>query len=283
MRPQKLALTALLILFLGVQGDNVILDLGDVVFQTDSSKAPEASGGWRPFFLFLLFNPTYRPSASIREQLFSFLDAIQERRLGQAESKDEHGKVIPQIMCDWLQGTPSDAIRATIATFLENNPSYFKNGQTQTLLTGMTTMIFTPSLFAQTRLLVPEALDFVLECKAAGHNVYVLTNWDKESLELVKIIYSNFFDLIDGVVSSGDVGDMKPNKKPYLHLLEKYCLKAAESAFWDDRIENVDTGNELDIRSFLVTKRNKKPNFARIRKQCRRWQAERTLVAQGQG
>ncbi len=56
---------------------------------------------------------------------------------------------------------------------------------------------------------------------------------------------------MDGCVFSGACGMAKPNSDIYEHLLSKFNLKAEETIFIDDRIENLEAAKKLGIHTFL--------------------------------
>jgi HAD superfamily hydrolase (TIGR01509 family) len=57
-------------------------------------------------------------------------------------------------------------------------------------------------------------------------------------MALVQARY-DFFALFDGMVVSGEIGMVKPDPAIYLHLLERFDLRAEETLFIDDSTINV--------------------------------------------
>jgi 2-haloacid dehalogenase len=57
------------------------------------------------------------------------------------------------------------------------------------------------------------------------------------------------FSLIDNIVCSGDEKLLKPDPKIYHTLLERYNLKAEESVFIDDNINNVKGAINVGMKS----------------------------------
>lgn len=97
---------------------------------------------------------------------------------------------------------------------------------------------------------MPELLK---EIKQKGGKLFLLSN--------ISIGFANnyatvpeikeFFDMFDGLVFSGPIGITKPNAEIFEHLLNKYNLKAEESAFIDDRIDNVLGADRVGINGIL--------------------------------
>ena len=59
------------------------------------------------------------------------------------------------------------------------------------------------------------------------------------------------FNLFDGLVFSGEIGLVKPNKEIFDYVLDKYNLKAEESVFIDDNKNNVEGAEKAGIKAYL--------------------------------
>ncbi|MBC8159193.1 MAG: HAD family phosphatase [Rhodospirillales bacterium] len=82
------------------------------------------------------------------------------------------------------------------------------------------------------------------ELKAKGVPVYGITNFPAEKFEITRRRHS-FFDLLDGIVVSGDVCLMKPDPGIFLHFLDRFGLEASQCAFIDDSMVNTDVATRL--------------------------------------
>ena len=80
--------------------------------------------------------------------------------------------------------------------------------------------------------------ELVRRLKEAGYGVYGLTNWSMETYPIIRDRYE-VFSLFDGVVVSGEEHLLKPDRRIYECLLDRYALKAEESVFLDDNADNV--------------------------------------------
>lgn len=88
--------------------------------------------------------------------------------------------------------------------------------------------------------------------KAAGYNVYFLSNWSKWSYELLdKYRKFDFLEKMNGGVWSWQTGCMKPNERIYRILLNKYDLNPEECVFFDDLKDNVEAANDVGIKGVL--------------------------------
>ncbi len=79
-------------------------------------------------------------------------------------------------------------------------------------------------------------------------NVYGLTNW---SAETITIAYERFpfFGEFNGIVVSGEEKMIKPDKRLYHLLLDRYNLKAGNTIFIDDNLNNVKAAEELGMNA----------------------------------
>lgn len=78
--------------------------------------------------------------------------------------------------------------------------------------------------------------------------LYGLTNWSAETLPLAMKRY-DFFQDMEGIVVSGEEKIVKPDKRLYHILLNRYDLRAEESLFIDDNAVNIKTARELGFQT----------------------------------
>lgn len=83
------------------------------------------------------------------------------------------------------------------------------------------------------------AIPWVKELKAAGYQVYFLSNYSRHLRKTVPETI-DFIPYMDGGVFSSDVKLMKPDPAIYQLLCKNYSLDPSECLFIDDRQENVD-------------------------------------------
>lgn len=93
--------------------------------------------------------------------------------------------------------------------------------------------------------------------KAAGYNVYFLSNWSKWSYELLDRYHKfDFLEKMNGGVWSWQTGCMKPNERIYRILLNKYNLNPEECVFFDDLKDNIEAANDIGIKGVLFDRTN---------------------------
>jgi 2-haloacid dehalogenase len=93
-----------------------------------------------------------------------------------------------------------------------------------------------------------EAIELLSDLQRAGYATYGLTNWGIETFSLVRRELK-FFDTFNGIVISGVEKIIKPDRRIYELLLERYSLAADETVFIDDREVNLTPARALGIHT----------------------------------
>lgn len=92
----------------------------------------------------------------------------------------------------------------------------------------------------------------VLKSLAGRYGLYGLTNWSAETFPIARARHS-FFDLFDGIIVSGEVRLIKPDKAIFRLLLDTFGLKADECVYIDDNLKNVSAAAELGFNAIHFT------------------------------
>jgi FMN phosphatase YigB (HAD superfamily) len=165
---------------------------------------------------------------------------------------DEHGTMLPYLMRAWLCGTLTcSTIRLMCKNAIAAHPEWFTYAAEKRIIENLICMVFTPEQFVATRKIYAAGITFIKKCKDHGHQVYVLSNWDAESFELLQKKHPHFFSLFDGIIISGNVNALKPDKKIYQTLISRYDLNPQDCWFIDDQQENINTAQELGINGVV--------------------------------
>jgi HAD superfamily hydrolase (TIGR01509 family) len=152
----------------------------------------------------------------------------------------------------WNKGTlDHEEILAAIDSYIGRHPNIFANQIEQELVWRLAYLIFDPSQFIATRALMPDMAAFVAACKADDHQLYVLSNWDRASFNLLYAQYSDFFGQFDGIIISGNYGIMKPDPAIFTTLLQLYNIEAHSCIFIDDQKENIRAAHSLGMHTIL--------------------------------
>ena len=92
-----------------------------------------------------------------------------------------------------------------------------------------------------------ELIDYIRMLRQNGHQVALLSN---ETVELRAILGQlGILNLFDPVVISAEIGVMKPAAAAYQSVLESLGRPPQETAFVDDRLENVQGARALGIHA----------------------------------
>ena len=91
----------------------------------------------------------------------------------------------------------------------------------------------------------------VLRLLKEKYKLYGLTNWSAETFPIVFERYS-FFKLFDGIVISGVEKMIKPDKKIFELMLERYHLAVKKSLFIDDNKNNIQAAKEMGFATIHV-------------------------------
>ena len=90
------------------------------------------------------------------------------------------------------------------------------------------------------------------QLKQAGYRLFGLTDNVHEIVAHLKVRYQ-FWDLLEGVVVSAEIGLMKPNQAIFRHAVKMFGLTASESVFLDDVQANVDGARSIGMKACRFT------------------------------
>jgi HAD superfamily hydrolase (TIGR01509 family) len=278
--PHKKYFNTLFISFLlcisPLAGENFIFDLGGVLIDTDPVASLRHIGLKNLAHCMIAFKKG--PSAinqHIKAKFFETLDNVATTHGYTVSTQDhyaydEHGNILPSLMCLWLAGAiQSDDIRTLALDTIEQSPNWFDHRAEKQAIENLISMVFTPEHFIASRKLYSNSIGFIKACKKQGHKVYVLSNWDTKSFKLLQTKYPHLFDLFDGIVISGESNAVKPSPNIYALLLDRYNLDPQKCWFIDDQQENVNAACDIGINGILCTHQGpiKKPNFRHVSQQ----------------
>ena len=209
----------------------IFFDLGDVLLATDKFKVfcGEPS---------LFIRHICSHGLPQEDRLFAMMDQATGLFRGLATT---NGKQLPGIMCNWLQGaTSSDELVETI-TSLPQEDRFFKSSLEQQMLCKMAQLMLPANLIASRKLTSTMQL-FAECCQKYPGQVGILSNWDADSVELLKQKFPEIFSKIDQkmVFFSSECSHYKPNEAIYKHVEKKLDNSRARFILIDDQKVNVD-------------------------------------------
>lgn len=113
---------------------------------------------------------------------------------------------------------------------------------------------------------LPDGVGLFKKLKADPRfTLYGLTNWSAETFPYAYTHYQSILDDFEGIVVSGEEKMIKPDKRIFYTLLERYHLKAQSCIFIDDNPANIEMANKIHIHGILW-KHNPEEVLAEIEK-----------------
>ncbi|MBP6892530.1 HAD family phosphatase [Candidatus Babeliales bacterium] len=224
----------------------IIFDLGDVLFATNQWQKQKLIAST------LLYNPIlcyHLINFDTKTEYFKFLYSVPTTG---KEIIFYHNEPMPGIMADWQTGLQSGSeITTKITAHLETtqHPVAIKN-----LFAAIATFMFTPETLAASQQPIDSMIRMAQAFKSAGYALYVLSNWDENSFNIVRANHPEIFNLFDGILVSGQEKMAKPNPEFFQKLLQKYNINPETTIFIDDEPNNIETARALGITSIQCDK-----------------------------
>lgn len=94
---------------------------------------------------------------------------------------------------------------------------------------------------------IPETVEILLELKKK-YKMYGLTNWSAETFPIAWDRFE-FFQVFEGILVSGEEKLIKPDKKIFERMMEKFHLKPENCLFIDDNLKNVEASRAFGIET----------------------------------
>ena len=98
--------------------------------------------------------------------------------------------------------------------------------------------------------LITTNFDYIKTLKKQGYKLYLLTNITEDSYNYINDLI-NINSIFDGGIYSYQEHIIKPDKRIYNLLIDKYNLKKAETIFFDDKEKNVISAINQGISSYV--------------------------------
>ena len=101
-----------------------------------------------------------------------------------------------------------------------------------------------------------ESVDILKKLKDKNYECYVLSNWSAETFAGMTDDYP-FLKLFDGLLISGEDKLMKPDSAIYELAINRFNLNPNETIFIDDKLENIQAAQNLNLLTIHLTDPNK--------------------------
>lgn len=236
----------------------IVCDLGGVLVQPNKRKVSKKIG-MSKLIKYALRHST--DTNEIKRRFFALLHEVSTvtETVSGYEYKDANGHSLPKAFQEWLGGHRThDSVIEGVHTVIEAEQFTFKSKSEREVLLAMTYAIFEPEAFIEGIELMPEAIAFLNECRERGYKLYLLSNWDTHSFEVLAQKYPEFVELFDGITLSGQEGLLKPDPALYKRFFEKQNLNPNECFFIDDQPENIEAAQLLSMDGIVCPVKNKK-------------------------
>jgi putative hydrolase of the HAD superfamily len=93
------------------------------------------------------------------------------------------------------------------------------------------------------------AKDWIKELKDRGYRVFILSNWSEPTYHACLDNELDFLPLVDGAVFSFQEHVIKPNKKIFEIICERYDINPNAAVFLDDNEANVISSREFGLHT----------------------------------
>ena len=97
------------------------------------------------------------------------------------------------------------------------------------------------------------AVPWIKELKERGYTIYILSNWSDPAYEACKDNALNFLPLVDGVVFSYKELLVKPDRKIYELICNRYAINPEEAVFLDDSAPNIQAARAYGLHGIHFT------------------------------
>ena len=225
---------------------NIIFDMVGVLFLLNTRKIIRMLG-LKNLFRHLVFHwetPT--------KTYFHMLDTLAKREGDSADTIQYKKYLLPSCVADVILGkSPANHAGKKIKEMIKglDEEGFFRFAADRKMMDLITDLMYDPACIVQYADPNRPLWKMMEEIRAKNHcKIFLLTNIDSQSLELLQQRYNSIFSLFDGVVASCSVGLRKPNKEIYCHLLSEYDLDPNLSVFIDDQKENLLAAKKVGIQ-----------------------------------
>lgn len=240
----------------------LIWDLGGTLFKYDKSYLSTKIDKWHYSCYTFFEGKSYEDLAAKTFDILGFIDGWQHNEDEEIMCRD-NGSPFPQAFVNWQSGrVKANQLYDMAMDYLEQLKAddeesdskhdylYFHSKAEYLLTKDSLDILLSPQTLAHSMKPIKKAVRILKECAAQRneegqplHELFVLSNWDKESFALLQESdraqeVFNYFDP-HHIVISGKIGKVKPHRDMFDYVINKFDLDPAECIFIDDQIENV--------------------------------------------
>ncbi|MGC2310210.1 MAG: HAD-IA family hydrolase [Candidatus Babeliaceae bacterium] len=236
---------------------NIIFDLGYTTFEPKKLKCGMELG--------IIDSLGYLKNHSkeyLQDSVFEVLSFLGEQE-GEAYElvRTNTGAPAPTITVEWFKGNiTSQDIFEQLTDLLQElcNEDYFENEREYRLIKNTFNIMFDPQTLAKVmkpidnmQRLIKKLAQIRDEDGNPQYQFFILSNWDRESFDVLYEKYPKFFARFDPehIIISGEIGLVKPHPAIFEYMLTTYNLDSAQCLFIDDQLENIEAAERCDINA----------------------------------
>ncbi len=237
--------------------DTLIFDLFGVLFKFDTIPSIRYLGICDIIWYYFRFqqNPFKRA--------LNVLDKMRREVPGEYQDlmtyKGEH--LLPESFVNWQKGYTSRAeMVSKIHRYIHllQSENYFVNDYDRKSIESLLMLFAHPSQLIDSFYPPSYIIDLIEKIYAQKrYKLYIISNIDTETFNLISKRYESFFALFDGFVASCNVHKIKPDPAIYEYAIHKYNLVPERCYFIDDQKENILAAQKLGINTLLCPKPSK--------------------------
>ena len=214
----------------------IFFDLGDVILKTSTFTAFMKNKGAIAKYMLKHGIPD---SKYLKNKLYLLIDhCTNGRARGTATNSNQQ---VPGIMCDWLEGKIDSEDFVDTITNIDPNDDFFESKAEGELLVGIARLMLPEEMVAIHK--TTKTLNTLRKCcEETPGRVGILSNWDKDSIDLLKERFPEIFEDIDDehIIFSGECGYKKPDHDIYEYAAAQVGVNPGQCVLVDDQEDNID-------------------------------------------
>ena len=231
----------------------IFIDLGDVIIKTSKSKSFMSIFSDAIKYVFSGFSPI-----NLKEDFESFLTDVY--------GKDQ-ASGLPLVYRWWLEGKISnDDLVIDFKAKIEKSDL----PQAKKQLYKKIAEFYGKEKLIELTKISHKAIRTIKQLQDNGHEIFIVSNWDKDSINELYKKFKDFFVTINpsNLIISGQIGLIKPDAAIFDYIKNKFKISPAQMSecwFIDDRPENIESAakegfNTIKHESWHKTKNSLKQN-----------------------
>lgn len=229
---------------------HLFFDLRHILLHSSGTTAAKELGVSNMFWYTVKHKHTPN-HLEIQARLFEFMDYCTQQPRGTALFNNEP---MPAIMCQWISGQLStQQFLDSLLSYRKEIKEFFSSQEEQNLVLG-TLELLKPDIICKIQRPINKMVAFFQECcNQFPGQIYILSNWDRESANLIRCQFKQIFGHLDQdhIIFSGETGKLKPELDCFKSITESKKLDPKRCVLIDDSPENIRIAKSLGWHTIL--------------------------------